>query len=338
MAPTIKLVYAFSVSLRPSSANITIAENVTLTATVSGGLEPYIYKWYLNGAFAYCVSCPYSVFFPPSTGLHLIHVVVIDRTNATAQSNIVPIHVYAVPPNASFTYDPLYPFKDQMVLFNASSSTPDGGLIKSYEWDFGDGENASGKIVSHGYADVGIYNITLCITDCEDLTDCEQKRLVIYSSAPYSPVAFFTEHPTIPYVNDTVTFNAEGSTPGFDGINICPITEYIWDFEGDSTIDLVTSSPTAIYIYNDTGTYVVFLTVCAPTSSEGHPTYYPYDTTSEVKNVTAPSVGGEMILIKVHQLPLIGIFLTPVAFVIACVMIALIVSIVYVKHRKKQQV
>lgn len=48
-----------------------------------------------------------------------------------------------------------------------------------------------------------------------------------------------------------------------------------------------------------------------------------------------PAVGGEMILVKVDKLPRVSGFSTPVTLAIICTMI---VSVAYVKHRKKQQI
>ena len=45
-----------------------------------------------------------------------------------------------------------------------STSSDDGWLI-SEEWDFGDGENATGTVVDHAFASAGIYTVTLTVTD-----------------------------------------------------------------------------------------------------------------------------------------------------------------------------
>ena len=40
-----------------------------------------------------------------------------------------------------------------------------------YSWDFGDGANATGKIVSHIYLENGTYNVTLTVWDKENATN-----------------------------------------------------------------------------------------------------------------------------------------------------------------------
>jgi len=68
-------------------------------------------------------------------------------------------------PIASFTYSPENPVVDQNITFDASSSyDPDGTIVK-YEWDFGDGSKAEGKVVTHAYSKPGEYVVTLTVTD-----------------------------------------------------------------------------------------------------------------------------------------------------------------------------
>lgn len=332
----VKLAYAFSVSISPTSASINIDQSVTFTANVSEGLEPYIYKWYLNGSLSGWYGSVV-LFTPPSAGYYLIFVNVTGKTGATTKSNVASVTVYAQLPKASFTYDPPCPLKDQLIVFNASTSTPDGGLIQSYEWDFSDGENGTGKITSHSYASEGVYLVTLRITDCENMTDTEQKQLIVCFSPPRSPIAFFTENPKMPYVNDIIVFDASDSIPGFDGISNCSITEYSWDFDSDGSIDLLTSSPNATYSYEASGTYTVVLAVYAPSSIE-NPAYYPYDTVSEIKTVVTPIVGGDIILLKAGE----SKPQSPTRVYAWIGLVSLIISIaavsaVHIKHRKKQQ-
>jgi len=51
---------------------------------------------------------------------------------------------------------------DLSCSFDASNST---GNIQSYDWDFGDGNTATGVTASHSYAAAGDYTVTLTVTD-----------------------------------------------------------------------------------------------------------------------------------------------------------------------------
>ncbi|HNB52466.1 MAG TPA: PKD domain-containing protein, partial [Anaerolineales bacterium] len=46
-----------------------------------------------------------------------------------------------------------------------SLSTTNGTPIVSWEWDFGDGQTGSGEAVTHLYANAGVYDVSLTITD-----------------------------------------------------------------------------------------------------------------------------------------------------------------------------
>ena len=97
----------------------------------------------------------------------------IPHTTADGTISIVK------PPTASFTYSPTNPRVNQTVTFDASTSTPNGGTITTYAWNFGDGNttSTSNPIIRHTYTTTGIYNVTLTVTDSEGLTDTTWKTV-----------------------------------------------------------------------------------------------------------------------------------------------------------------
>ena len=91
---------------------------------------------------------------------------------------IIPL----IPPVASFVYSPPYPQVCENVTFNASSSTPNGGYIVSYEWDFGDSSpHEFGMVVTHHYTALGTYNVALNVTDNMGVWDTETKMITVTS-------------------------------------------------------------------------------------------------------------------------------------------------------------
>jgi len=82
-------------------------------------------------------------------------------------------------PIASFNWSPSLPKVNQLITFDASASLPIGGEILSFEWDFGDGNTASGEIVTHKYNCAGNYTVTLTVTDSEGLINMEQKQIEV---------------------------------------------------------------------------------------------------------------------------------------------------------------
>jgi PKD repeat protein len=74
--------------------------------------------------------------------------------------------ILVTPPVAAFTWTPTYPSANQTVNFNASASTPNGGSIVSYAWNF------SGVLQQYGvptttwkFNAIGNYIVTLNVTN-----------------------------------------------------------------------------------------------------------------------------------------------------------------------------
>lgn len=81
------------------------------------------------------------------------------------------------PPIASFSIYPSNPHINKSVLFNASSSTPNGGIITNYIWDFGDDNitSTASAIASHTYISARTYNVSLTVTNIEGLEGSASK-------------------------------------------------------------------------------------------------------------------------------------------------------------------
>jgi len=118
------------------------------------------------------------------------------------------------PPTASFVYSPQQPEEGQTVTFDASASTPDGGTIISYSWNFGDGKFGTGKIVTHAYTTAGTYPVTLNVTKSEGKWDIESKQITV--KAPPPKAAIVDHLSSIPgqrnqtFVNECISILEEG--------------------------------------------------------------------------------------------------------------------------------
>lgn len=177
-----------------------------------------------------------------------------DKGVTTPENQFIYVVVKS-PPLASFTYSPEIPIVNETITLDASLSSDPDGNITSYYWDFGDGTNGTGVITTHNYTSIGTYNVTLTVTDNDNLTDFDSKLIVVEKY----PIAAFTYSPTVPLINQTVTFNASLSTP--DGGTI---TSYQWDF-GDGT-NVSETDPVTYHNYTIPGNYNVTLNI---TDSEG---------------------------------------------------------------------
>lgn len=141
------------------------------------------------------------------------------------------------------------------VNVNASLSyAPDGKSIVSYDWNFGDGESATGVNVTHTYAANGTYTITLNVTDSEGLSNTTSETITVTKEVPpivkHYPVAVIK---VVNVTNLTVTLNGSESY-ALDGKSI---VSYLWTF-GDGKI---ASGANVTHTYAANGTYTITLTV-----------------------------------------------------------------------------
>jgi PKD repeat protein len=79
----------------------------------------------------------------------------------------------------------------ELVTFDASASTPDGGTIISYVWNFGDGTpivETNQPVVTHVYTETGDYLVTLNVTDSEGRWDTETRTITVVPKRYYLKV------------------------------------------------------------------------------------------------------------------------------------------------------
>jgi PKD repeat protein len=91
------------------------------------------------------------------------------------------------PPIARATANPTSGKAPLTVSFNATgSSDPDGDSL-SYSWNFGDGTQGSGAIVSHTYQTQGIYPATLTVDDGRGGSDDVTATIAVSTTGPPLP-------------------------------------------------------------------------------------------------------------------------------------------------------
>jgi PKD repeat protein len=197
----------------------------------------------------------------------------IGSDYSTAQSRSVLIHLIqtgiivpaSATPSPAFTVAPTAPTANESVQFDASkscASSLDGsgacgsssGTITSYQWNFGDGATASGKLASHAFARQQTYLVTLTITNDVGLTASTTQSVQV--GAGVVPKPAFISSPTSPAPGTAVNFDATTSNAGAGH----SIVRFVWNW-GDGTAATDSSSPVASHTYAAAGTYVVSLTV-----------------------------------------------------------------------------
>lgn len=87
------------------------------------------------------------------------------------------------PPVASFTLQPQSGIAPLPVQFNAADSFDSDGSIVNYAWDFGDGFSGTGIAPAHSFANPGIYNVTLTVTDDDGLIGSQTLSVLVNGDA-----------------------------------------------------------------------------------------------------------------------------------------------------------
>jgi len=153
-------------------------------------------------------------------------------------------------PSAQFTVSPTNPRVGSNVSFDGTGSTDSDGSVTSYTWSFGDGFTGTGEIVTWGYTDPGTYRVQLTVRDNDGGIGTATQNVTVSDTNP--PQAAFTFTPLSPRVNETVLFDASGSSDS-DG----QITFYSWSFGSGAT----GNGRITQHRYSAPGDYQVGLTV-----------------------------------------------------------------------------
>lgn len=70
------------------------------------------------------------------------------------------------------------------ISFDGTASKDEDGQVKKYEWDFGDGQKATGSKVTHKFNKVGEYTVNLKVTDNKEATNTISKKVKVVEIAP----------------------------------------------------------------------------------------------------------------------------------------------------------
>ena len=170
--------------------------------------------------------------------------------NAGAQrQNNAPTAVIDSPENAA-VYEP-----NEIIYFDASSSSDPDNDALSYKWNFGDGNSGTGKTTQHSYATPWVPIITLTVDD-GDLNDSARVVIIIGTGGGQNrpPTANITEpnNGDTFFAGEIIWFDASGSSdPDEDELT------YQWRFGDQNT----STGKITTHSYQDTGTYIVTLIV-----------------------------------------------------------------------------
>ncbi len=245
-APTI------TVDFSRTPAPILAGQTLYFTGTASTNGTPLSYAWNfgdgaqgtgLNGTHAYTRHGTYTVVFTATDGCGYVG----------TQTHLVTVNAPTL--TANFTQSATSIVVNNTVRFTDTSTTNGTGLV-GWLWTFGDGGFSSAQHPTHLYTTVGVYNVTLLITDSLGYTATHFVPNAVNVASGCIPLtsADFTYAPLKPLIHNAVTFTAT-STPASATQPIM----YAWNFGDGSTTSQ--STPTVTHAYHVAGTRAVTLTV-----------------------------------------------------------------------------
>jgi len=185
-----------------------------------------------------------------ANGSYIVSLTVTDDQGGMGSAtSLVSIGAVNQPPVA----DPNGPYTGSagsVIVFDGSASIDLDGSIVSYNWDFGDGNTATGVSPNHIYMVGGIYTVTLIVTD-DAGADGTASTSATIAMGNIEPMAN-ANGPYSGTVGAAIMFDGSASHDA-DGM----ITAYNWDF-GDGTTG---SGVNPTHSYTAVGMYNVTLTV-----------------------------------------------------------------------------
>ncbi len=237
-----------SFSYSPSSPQV--GQQVTFSASASGGTSPYGYSWSLGDGSTGTGSLMTHTY--STGGSYTVILTVNDsgspqRTMTSQQA----VSVSNPPPllSVGFTYIPSSSEVSQQVTFTASGSG--GTLPYSFSWSFGDGSSSTSNPATHTYSSSGSFSVTVTVTDASGAKASSSQSVSVASA----PSVSFGYSPTSAEATLPVTFSAN-ATGG-----VGPFT-FSWGLGDGGTS---TSNP-ATHTYTSSGSFIVTLTA---TDSDG---------------------------------------------------------------------
>jgi len=171
-----------------------------------------------------------------------------------------PIGISAQSPVSAMNVVPSRPYAGEWVTFDGSPSYDPDGTVVAWDWDFGDGRQASGSSVTHLFVHTRVHDIRLMTTDNSGLSNTTTNALFVGGSDLLPTAVIHISGPTPPYPGQEMFFDGAASVPGYGSI-----VTYEWEF-GDGTN---ARGASAFHTYMASGDFTVRLTVTTDYDATG---------------------------------------------------------------------
>lgn len=191
-----------------------------------------------------------------------------DNNGRTPPAGLAPLDPPTRMPPVANAGGPYSGSVNVAILFDGSKSSDPDGSVVGYQWNFGDGSDASGAMPVHVYAATGTYAVTLTVTDSDGLTHSAATTAQVADGSGLQPPIAKVGGPYRGTISTPLSFDGSASSDA-DGT----IVSFDWTF-GDGGAG---SGARPTHVYGRAGLYTVALTVTDDSGRTGHST-----TTAEI--------------------------------------------------------
>lgn len=222
-----------TVSVSPSAQEVHLGDRAEFTSDVSDN-GVYSYVWTFGDGHSVPPSGNEII---PSTGIIYEHTgtysVTLTVTNDGGTTTSTPVTVTVIPPIpvADFVGNPQIGMAPLAVKF--WDGTDSVMAVNTWAWDFGDGSTATDKNPLHAYADVGLYNVSLSVSNGYDggaITKLGYINVTAEDPFP-DPVC----ENTTEYINTTEYVYVNTTAPALDNIGVFRPSTGTWYLENSFT-------------------------------------------------------------------------------------------------------
>ncbi len=159
-------------TITPDPGSITTALKLDATeSTDDGTIVDYLWE-FSDGGTRHGDRAKYQF---SQVGSYSVRLTVTDNRGGVSSAEREVEILASLPPVVSFAIDPPFGTLKTTYSFDASASYDPDGTILKYEWDFGDGFSAKGVVVRHRFEELGVYDITLRLTDDAGIESTESR-------------------------------------------------------------------------------------------------------------------------------------------------------------------
>ena len=230
--------------------NVACANDTTFFTDLSyvpGGSQIVAWAWDFGDGATSSVKNPYHIYSGIVNDTTYSVSLTTTSTFGCSKTKIRQVQVFG-PPVAGFTAENVC--FGSVTYFDDISTTPAGGFIVSWEWNFGDTTYSGLQNPTHYYTYPGTFNVSLIVTNSNGCSD-----------TIVTPVSVF-ELPLADFITDTVCF---GDTTHFTDLTVVPggqANTWYWTF-GDplSGLNDTSTLQNPWHVYTSAGLFEATLLV-----------------------------------------------------------------------------